>query len=229
MANTNETAAPPPSRMSRHGPWTRSLLTLSLLAMCTALSMGAAFAYTFMLIQTGSATGQRGKVATSPGQRTLYRVHPGPRETVPASVVSGVVLGIGAGRIWRPAWTPRRREPTTKSRWSVQRAAVLTLLFGGLAAAAFFACDRLPFVPGDRHYVSVAAAIFLGGMACLPWVPPASREETRRAARPHFEHVRCPECGYDMKGLSVLRCPECGSTYTIEELLSRQRRGRTPT
>lgn len=28
----------------------------------------------------------------------------------------------------------------------------------------------------------------------------------------------CPDCGYNMAGLSATKCPECGSTFTIDQL-----------
>jgi len=33
---------------------------------------------------------------------------------------------------------------------------------------------------------------------------------------------RCPQCGYDLRGLTYLRCPECGHRPTREELLSHE-------
>jgi hypothetical protein len=34
--------------------------------------------------------------------------------------------------------------------------------------------------------------------------------------------VVCPNCGYNLTGLSGTRCPECGKQYTINELLAEQ-------
>ena len=34
------------------------------------------------------------------------------------------------------------------------------------------------------------------------------------------EALRCPSCGYSMRGLMQARCPECGSTYTLEALVT---------
>jgi len=28
----------------------------------------------------------------------------------------------------------------------------------------------------------------------------------------------CPECGYNMAGLSATKCPECGNEFTIDQL-----------
>lgn len=28
----------------------------------------------------------------------------------------------------------------------------------------------------------------------------------------------CPECGYNLSGLTTCRCPECGKQYTLEKL-----------
>jgi hypothetical protein len=28
----------------------------------------------------------------------------------------------------------------------------------------------------------------------------------------------CPECGYDLRGLSQQRCPECGRAFTFHEV-----------
>jgi DNA-directed RNA polymerase subunit RPC12/RpoP len=32
--------------------------------------------------------------------------------------------------------------------------------------------------------------------------------------------IRCPQCGYDLRGLSEARCPECGSRYTLDQLVA---------
>ena len=34
--------------------------------------------------------------------------------------------------------------------------------------------------------------------------------------------IVCPNCGYNLTGLSAARCPECGRQYTINELLAEQ-------
>jgi len=35
--------------------------------------------------------------------------------------------------------------------------------------------------------------------------------------------LECPNCGYNLSGLSEARCPECGSQYTLDQLVAAQR------
>ncbi|MEO0477549.1 MAG: hypothetical protein AAF085_16520 [Planctomycetota bacterium] len=32
----------------------------------------------------------------------------------------------------------------------------------------------------------------------------------------------CPECGYNMRGLSQAKCPECGAEFTLDQLKLRE-------
>ena len=34
--------------------------------------------------------------------------------------------------------------------------------------------------------------------------------------------ITCPNCGYNLTGLTDTRCPECGARYTLNELLASQ-------
>ena len=33
--------------------------------------------------------------------------------------------------------------------------------------------------------------------------------------------VKCPGCGYNLRGLAATRCPECSRPFSVEELLAR--------
>lgn len=55
-------------------------------------------------------------------------------------------------------------------------------------------------------------------MAVLVW------RETPEERQRRTTVVSCPECGYDLHGLSECRCPECGQQYTIDQLYAAQPR-----
>lgn len=40
------------------------------------------------------------------------------------------------------------------------------------------------------------------------------------APLPTAENLRCPRCGYDLRGLAAPRCPECGLGFTVNDLAS---------
>lgn len=42
-----------------------------------------------------------------------------------------------------------------------------------------------------------------------------TRDWDRKKEQAEF---RCPECGYNMRGLSEAKCPECGAQFTLDQL-----------
>ena len=48
--------------------------------------------------------------------------------------------------------------------------------------------------------------------------------ETEKHAEDEREHLICPLCDYDLRGLTEARCPECGYAFTWEELRDPARR-----
>jgi hypothetical protein len=101
---------------------------------------------------------------------------------------------------------------------------VITLgIVAGTIALSVLAEDTLP---GDRELV-VLGLVFLGGAGImLVWLSALRHRLPRRRALRHRQDglpdVRCPTCDYRMVGLTESRCPECGTTYTLDELISRQ-------
>lgn len=77
-----------------------------------------------------------------------------------------------------------------------------------------------------------ASELIIGGIVCLGfatllliWLNAVRKyrgHRPRRLAADGLLDVRCPECGYRMVGLHESRCPECGTSYTLDELLSKQ-------
>lgn len=45
---------------------------------------------------------------------------------------------------------------------------------------------------------------------------------TRSKKKGSVRTVFCPNCEYDLTGLSEARCPECGTQYTLNELWQQQ-------
>lgn len=45
---------------------------------------------------------------------------------------------------------------------------------------------------------------------------------------PGSASVKCPDCGYDMRGLTHTTCPECGKEHRLDALISSSRESRGP-
>ena len=65
-----------------------------------------------------------------------------------------------------------------------------------------------------------ATVLWIIGTICI-WRETAA-ERGARIARAGVGTLVCPNCGYNMTGLSEARCPECGNRFTIDELLASQ-------
>ena len=61
----------------------------------------------------------------------------------------------------------------------------------------------------------LALAIWFAGTAWL-W---RKRESPVVFAASNTEHVSCPQCSYNLKGLKEVHCPECGWTSTVDQIV----------
>jgi hypothetical protein len=136
-------------------------------------------------------------------------------------MVAGLVTwGFMAGYwflLWRGAvrWTSERIRLTL----GAALAATVAGAIGGLIV--LLAMRRT-----ERDF-----AIFVGtAIAPLLWLVATAfiwrENRTERAERvrsgPNHQALVCPNCGYNLTGLSIARCPECGAQYTVDELISLQ-------
>lgn len=139
---------------------------------------------------------------------------PGAHHEAPALRVSGVVA---------PASTnPPMNTPGRAGQRRRRGAGFIALVLAGLAAAVGLVvlADRLaPTVTPAVVVVMKLAALLLAG-AMLGWLlvrlvrrDVASLQGQLSSGPRGWSHRvvgRCPNCGYDRKGLDMTRCPECG-------------------
>ncbi len=128
-----------------------------------------------------------------------------------AVFVAGVVLAAAWLAIWHPLvrWTRRRIF------WTLVATFVSVLLAFGVFA-----------LNGMASHDAEAAVVLAGlcwttlwlGATTLIWRE-TGVEAVKRAAQRFAGEIRCPKCGYNMRGLHEARCPECGTQYTLDELV----------
>ncbi len=75
----------------------------------------------------------------------------------------------------------------------------------------------------DRGGVIIGLQVFIA--LCIFFTLRKLRHLPAEALRPKPEasalnsEIRCPSCGYNMRGLYRTECPECGAKYTLDEFL----------
>jgi DNA-directed RNA polymerase subunit RPC12/RpoP len=76
----------------------------------------------------------------------------------------------------------------------------------------------------DRYYDGYWLPAFIASVTVpLAWLVLMIvmwKEAPAKSADGH--DVRCPACGYNLRGLSEARCPECGKRFTLDELFNAQ-------
>lgn len=129
---------------------------------------------------------------------------------IAAAVVTWLFVGAYWIFLWRKSvrWSDRRKRLTL---FSVCAAAIIGAIGGGLMR---------PFDRDFGFFVFTAVTI----LAWLPMTVFIWRETAAERSERSGSHatLTCPTCGYNLTGLSTARCPECGSTFTLDELLSKQ-------
>jgi len=137
------------------------------------------------------------------------------------SVVVITALGSAAFMIgyWFLLW---RRTV----RWTRRRVAWTFAGFGGAAVIGVLLAAAINRVLEWDQWVGAFFGIACGSVIWIVTTIFAWRETAaERAARlggAGRDAVVCPNCGYNLTGLSGTRCPECGKQYTINELLAEQ-------
>jgi hypothetical protein len=128
-----------------------------------------------------------------------------------AVIGCGVYLAVAWIQLWHGVilWSRKRFWLT------------LGAIFWSIAAGHFVALF-LRVLTHDRH-----ASFIIGSMsAAFVWLATTTRiwreSASERIARLELRRkgvLKCPRCGYNMKGLCEARCPECGTRYTLDELM----------
>ena len=101
-------------------------------------------------------------------------------------------------------------------------AAVVAVIIAGLASIAAGSVLSMSVRNGFTTFLGGLLAIVLWLIATvLIWRETPAERALRLAASP-ASTVCCPNCGYNLTGLTESRCPECGSKFTLNELLASQ-------
>jgi hypothetical protein len=101
-------------------------------------------------------------------------------------------------------------------------AVIVALIVASLAAIAAGALLSNSVRDGFTTFIGGILAIVLWLIATvLIWRETPAERALRLAASP-ASAIACPNCGYNLTGLTESRCPECGSKFTLNELLASQ-------
>lgn len=128
---------------------------------------------------------------------------------------AGLATWAFMGAYWWLLW--RGMVKFTGQRIIRSLGAVVLGLVGGIAAG--FAVLGVDDVFGVFVGSITAPLIWLVGTIFAWRETPAERGARLGGGE---NAVACPQCGYNLTGLSESRCPECGRTYTLNELFDSQ-------
>lgn len=128
-----------------------------------------------------------------------------------AWIVANLLGGIFTAGGWVWAWRGRIHfTPTTRAR---------TL---GLAGALIVVCGASAFISSGTDWIdsmSLTLPLLAAGayMIATAWI---WRECVGLGMTFDRPCPLCPQCGYNMTGLTHARCPECGQSYTLDRLFA---------
>ncbi len=101
-----------------------------------------------------------------------------------------------------------------------ERAALIGGLCGALLALSFLS---YAFITGDIRNAPFATGLLY--LCSLPWMIWYGIKKKRfgKVAAAMLKHLRCPHCGYDIRGLPIdpedgaTVCPECGCAWRLDD------------
>jgi len=131
-------------------------------------------------------------------------------------VFAGVSTWILMAIYWALIWKSSVRWTSERMIWTFG-CALGALLFGTVAGSLLNSIER-----DFGTFVGTASAPLLWIVStCFIWRE--NREErTERLRAVNENTLVCPNCGYNLTGLSESRCPECGEKFTLNELVAAQ-------
>ena len=132
-----------------------------------------------------------------------------------ASFLTWILVAVYWCLLWKSSvkWNSDRRIFTVV-------ASAIALIIAGITAIAVGSVVRAS--SGFSTFVGGILAIVLWLIATvLIWRETPAERAQRLAASP-ASAISCPNCGYNLTGLTESRCPECGSQFTLNELLASQ-------
>ncbi len=110
--------------------------------------------------------------------------------------------------------------------WKRQRAIILSVL--GILAAYVFFFLYFRFLARGSWRDPVMLTVYVGYLVLPPVVVYVQFRKARRARWERIrgamlKHLRCPHCGYDIRGLPIdpedgaTVCPECGCAWRLDD------------
>ena len=130
-----------------------------------------------------------------------------------AGIVTWAFVAIYWTLLWRKSvrWTLKRRL-----------APIIVALLGiGVGVIVWIA----PFNYGDRDVHTILLGILIPSLWLIATVyfwHESLAERNARTGASGRATIICPNCSYNLTGLTEARCPECGTKFTLDQLLSAQ-------
>jgi len=131
-------------------------------------------------------------------------------DVIPADVLPGIAAGVGFGL---PRW---------------QRLGYLLCVALFLACVAFLVVWKLIRQVGldAREWVLWPVNLAVFALGATQFWRSGRRARAERVRAVMLQHLRCPHCGYDLRGLPVdpadgaTVCPECGCAWRLRDIQS---------
>lgn len=123
-----------------------------------------------------------------------------------------MAIGLGLGAVvWAGLllpiwWTTGRRIART----------IIAIVITWAAALPIFA-GLITLQPRDPWFAMIVFLLAIG--ATLTIIAVAIHGGSR-PVREKLVEVRCPDCGYSMRGRTSGQCPECGATHSLEAIVA---------
>ncbi len=132
-------------------------------------------------------------------------------------LVAGAVTGLCFMASWNMVWR-------TQVKWTNARIGLTTMLLPASLLLAVVAYGVVVAIESHATEVGIVlgtiawAAGWLIGTALI-WRE--TKPERAARLRAHGVHaLPCPQCGYNLTGLTQTQCPECGTKFTLDQLVA---------
>ncbi|MDB5294009.1 MAG: hypothetical protein JWL69_5250 [Phycisphaerales bacterium] len=131
-------------------------------------------------------------------------------------VIAGMVAWAFIATYWTLLW--RKSVRLTAERVGRSVAAGVVACF--VATAIALPLGRVE--EGFGYFIASAIAPMLWVIATIFISYETAAERTERLRTLSRDDVVCPNCEYNLTGLTSTRCPECGTQFTLDELMAAQ-------
>jgi hypothetical protein len=133
---------------------------------------------------------------------------------------SGLITWLFVRFAWYLIW----RRQVVQSRQRRRRSETVTaatLALGALIAIGSMIPNHI--APQELIALIGSTVTPLLGLIGTVWVySETTADRATRASAAKTTEIRCPDCTYNLAGLTSTRCPECGKEYPLDALLAAQ-------